>query len=158
MIRLTRLGIVSAAVLLLACLSLALVACESASGPTAAATAPQPAATTGPALTPTPGTLLRCTAHTSAGQEDDSEQIALTCAVSHAPASETSYTLHFGITDPSGMFHALTPTCAGALQNGAGSCSQIYEFIFPFAANPGPVTGQFAPSGLRFGPVIPTSA
>ena len=142
--------------LVVSLLVLALAACGSG-GPTAAST-PPPTAATGPVVTATPGPLLSCTAHSSAGEEDDSVRIALACAVSHAPASETSYTLHFGVTDPGGQYHALTPICAGSLHNGAGSCSQTYEFIFSFPANPGPVAGIFAPSGLRFGPVIPANA
>lgn len=145
------------ALLALALLIMALAACGSANGPTTAASITPPAIPTGPVATPTPGPLLTCKAHTGAGDEDDSVEIVLTCAVSHAPTSETSFTLHFGVLDPGGQFHALTPICAGTLRNTAGSCTQTYEFIFPFPINPGPVTGQFAPSGLRFGPVIPTS-
>lgn len=144
--------------LALCLLVVALAACGSASGPTVAASTTPPFVATGPVATPTPGPLLTCKAHTGAGDEDDSVKIALTCSVSHAPASETSYTLHFGVLDPGGQYHALTPICAGPLHNNAGSCTQTYVFIFPFPINPGPVTGQFTPSGLRFGPVIPTNA
>lgn len=138
-------------------LAVGLAACGSASAEPSSTDTPV-AIATGPVASPTPGPALSCTVHTSAGEEDDSQQMALSCAVARAPAGDTSYVLHYGVNDPSGLFHAFSQTCAGTLHNGAGTCGQTYEYIFPFPAQPGPVTGQFSPSGLRFGPAIPVSA
>lgn len=114
-----------------------------------------------PAPTPTHGAktaapTLTCQAHTEEGSEDDSVRITLTCAVTHAAAADTSFTLHYGILDPVGNYQAFPQTCDGHLRNGSGSCTQTYTGIFPYAPKPGPVTGEFLPSHHKLGPVTPS--
>lgn len=160
-----RVGGFAAVLLVVVGLGVCLAACSDSAG-TGGQTSIQPgglatfvarSSPTGPVASPTPGPALRCTAHASEGAEDDSVRMALNCAVTHAPSGDTSFSLHFGVTDPVGNVHAFDAACDGTLQNGAGSCSQTYDFIFPFAAKPGPVSGMFAPSKLRVGPVLPAS-
>ena len=116
--------------------------------PTPAATPTHSAKTAAPTLT--------CQTHTEEGDEDDSVRITLNCSVTHAAAADTSFTLHYGILDPVGHYQAFPQTCDGHLHNGAGSCSQTYTGIFPYAPTPGPVTGEFLPSHRKLGPVTPS--
>lgn len=111
---------------------------------------------TSPTAKPDGSLALTCTVHLSAGDEDDSENMALICTVTHAPQSDTSFNLGFGVLDPLGQVHAFTQPCGGTLRDGSGSCSQSYTFIFPFPATPAPVAGQSLPSRQQLGPTTPT--
>jgi len=149
------------AALLLLCLGFA--ACNA--GPTSSAT--DPGALTSPArgyatkiptaTIPTTSFTLACSIHIAEGSEDDQTQHTITCKVTHAPAADTRFTLHYSVRDPSGNLHNFAPTCDGTLSNGTGTCSKTYQFIFPFAAVPGPITGESLPSHQTLGPVAPTS-
>jgi hypothetical protein len=99
---------------------------------------------------------LACTVRQSEGSADDETKQTLTCKVTHAPAADTHFTLHYSIRDPIGNLHPFTQTCDGSLRNGGGTCTQTYEFIFPFAPMPGPVTGETLPSHHKLGPVTPS--
>jgi len=133
----------------------------------AAATSPTPHASPSVAPTsgkgggsaaPAPPPPLRCSVHVGEGDKDDSVEMELTCIVNQSAAqSDTSFTLHFGILDPIGHLHPFSQACAGKLRKGSGSCSQTYTFILPYAANPGPVSGQSLPSHHALGPVTPVN-
>lgn len=160
-VRLSGRILVSLAALLLLCLCFA--ACDT--GPTRSATDPgvltSPArgyiTSTPTATIPTTSFTLACVVHIAEGSEDDQTQHTITCKVTHAPPTDTRFTLHYSVRDPSGNLHNFTPTCDGSLRNGAGSCSKAYQFIYPFAAVPGPVTGESLPSHQPLGPVAPTT-
>lgn len=113
---------------------------------------------TATATIPTTSQTLTCAVRLSEGSQDDQVTQRLTCAVRDAPASDTTFTLHYGVFDPGGAIHPFTQTCAGALHNGSGSCAQTYEYILPFNARNGPVAGTSSPSGKALGPVVPTDA
>ena len=116
-------------------------------------------ATSGASATATSSApTLTCAVHSAEGSEDDETQHTLTCAVKHAPLTDSRFTLRYGVRDPAGSVHPLDPACSGALHNGSGSCSQTYEFIVPFAAVPAPVTGESLPSGTTLGPAAPSSS
>jgi hypothetical protein len=101
--------------------------------------------------------LLQCHVQRSTGDDDDETKMTLTCSLAHVPGADTSFSLRFGLIDPSGRFHLLTPACAGQLQHGAGTCRQTYAFIFPFGPVPAPVTGELLPSHTSIGPVTPST-
>lgn len=133
--------------------STGLVSPAGRSAPTAT---PYVAPTATPTI-PTASLTLTCTVHTTEGSDDDETDQALSCSISHAPAGDTSFVLHYGVRDPSGATHSFTQTCSGALRNGVGTCTQEYDFILPFAPVPGAVSGQSSPSGKPLGPVLPSS-
>jgi len=116
-------------------------------------------------LTPTPApasggtnvTAASCTVHLDEGKVDDSVGADLTCTVRNAPTGDTSFALRFGIVDPIGRLQIFPRTCDGQLINGAGTCSQTYEFIVPFHAVPGPVSGEALPSHHPIAGPSPTS-
>ena len=151
--------LIGLAVLLALCLGLA--ACNDA--PTSSDTGPgvftPPArayvTATPTATIPTTSFTLTCAVRIAEGSEEDATQHTITCKVTHAPTTDTVFTLHYSVRDPSGNLHQFTPTCDGALRNGAGSCSKAYQFIFPFAAIPGPITGESLPSHQSLGPIVP---
>lgn len=115
-----------------------------------------PTHTASPTAGPNASVELACTVHSSPGDGDDSVDMALACTVTGMPATDTSFSLNFGVLDPLNHEHPLTQTCNGTLQGGKGSCHQSYTFIFAFSARPAPVTGLTAPSHHYLGPVTPT--
>ncbi|HKS69322.1 MAG TPA: hypothetical protein VJQ45_02810 [Ktedonobacterales bacterium] len=121
-----------------------------------------PARTATSTTGPNASRALTCTVHVSAGDSggdggDDSVTMALACTVAHAPQSDTSFSLSFGVLDPLGQAHTFTQACAGALRGGSGSCSQSYTFVVPYGVVPAPVTGQSLPSRQQLGPTTPTA-
>jgi hypothetical protein len=144
--------------LLAALLCLGFAACDDADSsaltlPTVVAyQTPTPTATI-----PTTTFTLACAVNSSEGSEDDETEQTLTCKVTHAPAADTRFTLHYGVRDPVGTLHPLSQTCDGTLHAGVGTCRQTYEFVFAFPAAPGPVTGESLPSHQPLGPVMPTT-
>lgn len=140
--------------LLIAPLCLGLAACGGATGdatPTAAYHTPLPAT-----AVPTSSFTLACTMKSAENEGDDETAQTLTCAVKHVPATDTHFALHYAIRDPAGSLRPFEKLCEGTLKNGVGACSQVYEFTFPFAPVPGPVTGESLPSHTALGPVRPT--
>ncbi len=116
------------------------------------ATPSAPGTASGSASTAT----LTCAVHSAEGSDDDETQHTLTCTVKQAPLTDTHFSLRYGVRDPAGSLHSLAPACSGSLHNGAGSCSQIYEFVFPFTPVPAPVTGESLPSHKALGPAAPS--
>jgi len=100
---------------------------------------------------------LTCSVHSAEGSEDDETQQTLTCTVKQAPPTDTQFILHYGARDPAGSVHSFTQTCSGLLRKGAGSCSQVYEFVFAFSPVPAPVTGEALPSHRALGPATPST-
>lgn len=88
----------------------------------------------------------------------DSIQVILSCTVTHAPSSATSFTLRYRLTDKVGAQHLLQPDCIGALKNGQGACHQTYALTLPLASAlaHGVVTGALEPDQSPLGPVAPT--
>ena len=130
---------------------------------TFSASATPAAAHSTPTATPVSGasgtnvTAASCTVHLDEGKVDDSVSADLTCTVRNAPTDDTSFALRFGIVDPVGRLQTFAQTCAGQLINGAGTCSQTYEFIVPFHAVPGPISGEALPSHHAIAGPSPTS-
>jgi hypothetical protein len=70
----------------------------------------------------------------------------LTCDVTGAPSSETSFTLQYQLQD-SGKTITYGPTCSGPLHNGNGSCFQTYtEVVGVFDHATPSVFGKVLPS------------
>lgn len=80
----------------------------------------------------------------------------LTCHVTGAAASDTSFTLHYTVTNDSGQTRPFTATCVGTLTNGAGSCAQSYSAPVPIPLTPAAVSGATEPGHAALGPVTPT--
>lgn len=149
---------------LAALLCLALAACASATSRSSAtggstAVAHAPTVTSHVAVTgPVSSVVLTCTTRTTSGSEEDQVQQVLSCSVTNAPSADTQFALSYSIRSPAGTLHPFTQTCSGALHAGAGTCSQTYTFIVPYAPLPGPVSGESSPSHHTLGPVTPTAA
>ncbi len=79
----------------------------------------------------------------------------LTCHVTGAAASDTSFKLQYRVTNPDGNAPRLTSTCDGALHNGSGSCTQTYTAPVPIPLTPGSVSGETSPGHQSLGPVTP---
>ena len=122
----------------LVALALLLAACGQAAG-----------ANGGGKLTLSCGTLV-------AGQGIDVITAHITCHVSGAAASDTSFTLKYHVTSDDGRNITFSSVCAGTLHNGAGSCEQTYSAPVPFPLTPGSVSGYTSPGHQALGPLTPT--
>ncbi len=91
-----------------------------------------------------------------AGGSIDVVTAHLTCQVSGAAASDTSFSLQYRVTDDSGQSRTLADACVGALHNGAGSCSRAYSAPVPLSLTPATVSGYTSPGHQALGPVTPT--
>ena len=100
---------------------------------------------------------VNCTTHQTVGQIDVIGE-TLACSVSGAAASETSFTLTYTAISTTGQRRTFDATCAGALHNGAGTCTQTYALIVPFALASSTVTGKLLPDNRAIGPVTPTKS
>jgi hypothetical protein len=101
--------------------------------------------TTSPATTP-----LTCTL-SEHGSGVDIISATLSCSVSGAVASETSFALTYTAIGE----HPTSSQCSGALQHGSGTCSQTYNFVAPYGSKPGTVAGETLPDHHQLGPVTP---
>jgi hypothetical protein len=90
------------------------------------------------------------------GQGIDVVTAHLTCHVTGASSSDTSFTLKYTVKDDSGQSRTFTSVCKGPLQNGAGSCSQTYTAPVPFPLTPATVSGYTEPGHQALGPLTPT--
>ena len=115
--------------------------------PTTSSAAHSP--TTPPGTTPVTCTL------SEHGSGIDVISATLSCSVSGAVASETSFTLTYTATGPNGQARPTSSQCSGALQHGSGACSQTYNFIAPYGGKPGTVAGETLPDHHQLGPVTP---
>ncbi|HEU0026737.1 MAG TPA: hypothetical protein VFQ25_06435 [Ktedonobacterales bacterium] len=79
----------------------------------------------------------------------------LTCHVTGAAASDTSFSLQYRVTDDSGQSRTFSTPCAGALRDGAGSCAQSYTAPVPVPLTPATVSGYTSPGHQALGPVTP---
>lgn len=140
---LLALVVVSAVLVLSACGHSVVSSAQSATSP--ATHSP----TTSPATTP-----LTCTL-SEHGSGVDVISATLSCSVSGAVASETSFALTYTATGPNGQGHPTSSQCSGALQHGSGACSQTYNFVAPYGSKPGTVTGETLPDHHQLGPVTP---
>jgi len=100
---------------------------------------------------------LHCATRQTTGQIDVIE-VTLTCAVSGAAASETSFTLSYTAINSSGHRRTFDATCDGALHNGEGSCMHTYALVVPFELASSTVTGKLLPDNRALGPVTPTKS
>lgn len=80
----------------------------------------------------------------------------LTCHVTGAAASDTSFSLKYRVTDDNGHTRDFTATCAGALHGGSGSCAQTYSAPVPLPLTPATVSGYTTPGHQALGPITPT--
>jgi hypothetical protein len=97
---------------------------------------------------------LACTTETSP-QGVDVISTLLTCTVTYAPASATSFVLNYHVTGSLDHPHEYTATCAGALHGGSGVCSQRYYAPVPLATGKAVVSGKTEPDQQQLGPVSP---
>jgi hypothetical protein len=81
----------------------------------------------------------------------------LTCTVSGAASSDTSFTLHYAIKH-NGSSRPFDATCDGKLQNGTGTCTQTYALVVPFDDGSATVSGELLPSHESVGPLTPTGS
>lgn len=98
-----------------------------------------------------PPSMLQCN-QTAEGHGVDVINMKLTCQASGAASGDTSFQLHYSIKDGNGNTRTFDATCDGTLQNGAGSCSQTYALVVPFASGDATVSGEFLPSHKGLGP------
>jgi hypothetical protein len=135
---------------------LVLSACDhSVASPAQSATSPATPSPATPSPTTPPGTTpLTCTLseHPSG---IDVISATLSCSVSGAVASETSFALTYTATGPNGQEHPTSSHCSGALQHGSGTCAQTYSFVVPYGSKPGTVAGETLPDHHQLGPVTP---
>ena len=80
----------------------------------------------------------------------------LTCQVTGASASDTSFTLKYRVTKDDGQSMTFSSVCQGALHDGSGSCTQTYSAPVPFPLTPGSVSGTTSPGNQALGPLTPT--
>ena len=93
----------------------------------------------------------------AAAQPIDTLGLTLSCTVTHAPASETAFTVHDAFVNKAGQSDTLSPACRGALVDGSGHCTQRYSVSAPFMLATGTVTGSTQPHQYPLGPVGPTT-
>ncbi len=110
---------------------------------------------TGPVATQSAAASLTCTLskHVTG---IDVITATLSCNVSGAAASETSFTLVYMATGPNGQARPIGPPCVGHLQDRAGTCSQNFSLTAPYGIKPGSVKGEALPDHRQLGPVVPT--
>lgn len=140
-----------AARLLLTCAATALLAAALA-GCGASSTRSESAAAGSPARAPQLACVLGATA-----QPIDTIGLTLSCTVTHAPASETAFTVHDTLVNKVGHSYTLAPACRGALVGGSGHCTQRYSVLAPFTLTNSTVTGSTQPHQYTLGPVGPTT-
>ncbi len=128
------------ALAILVALASLLAACGSAQGQTSSGSSGHP--------------TLACVS-VIGGQGIDTIAARLTCKVTGATASDTSFQLQYRVTD-SGNHLSYSAVCAGELHNGAGSCTQTYVAPVPLSITPASVSGHAEPSNQTLGPVTPT--
>ncbi len=98
---------------------------------------------------------LSCTVQIAPGGVDVTQAL-LRCTVSNAPASDTSFTLHYALVDDAGKARPpFDATCDGALALGSGTCQQTYSVVAPRSPTDSTVSGESLPSHTRLGPVTP---
>jgi hypothetical protein len=97
---------------------------------------------------------LACTTETSA-QGIDVISTLLTCTVTNAPASATSFVLTYRVTGSLDHPHEYTATCASVLRGGSGVCSQRYNAPVPLATGKATVSGKTEPDQRPLGPISP---
>jgi hypothetical protein len=151
-VALRALVVASAALVLSACGHSVASPAQSATSPEAQSPTTSSAAqspTTPPTTTP-----LTCTL-SEHGSGVDIISATLSCSVSGAVASETSFALTYTAPGPNGQAHPTSSQCSGALQHGSGTCSQTYSFVAPSGGRPGTVAGETLPDHHQLGPVTP---
>jgi hypothetical protein len=79
----------------------------------------------------------------------------LLCQVSGAPASATSFSLTYHVTNPDARGFPFGATCAAPLHRGAGTCVQVYSAPVPAPVSPATVSGYVEPGHIAIGPVTP---
>lgn len=93
----------------------------------------------------------------AAAQPIDTIGLTLSCTVTHAPASETAFTVHDRFVNKAGQSYTLAPACRGTLVGGSGHCTQSYSVLAPFLLTHGTVTGSTQPHQYMLGPASPTT-
>jgi hypothetical protein len=120
-----------------------------------------PAASPSPSASTTSQATLTCQEHSevaATSQNPGPQKVThdLTCNVTGAPSSETSFTLQYQLKD-SGKTLTYGATCSGPLQNGQGACFRTYtEVVGVFDHAMPTVSGNLLPSGQKLKPVTPT--
>lgn len=118
-----------------------------------------PAASSSPSASTDSQATLTCQVHSAVDPPQDPGPPTvthdLTCDVTGAPSSETSFTLQYHLED-SGKTLTYGPTCNGTLQNGKGACFQKYtEVVDVFNRAMPTVSGTLLPIEQKLGPVKP---
>jgi hypothetical protein len=104
-----------------------------------------------------PNPTLACTQN-EAPQGVDVIAVTLSCKVSGAPSTDTSFQLHFTVSNDQGAKRQFDQLCQGTLQNGSGSCTATYSVIAPFSISTSSAQGLLLPSQRQIGPVTPGKA
>jgi hypothetical protein len=98
---------------------------------------------------------VSCTVQIASGGVDVTQAL-VRCTVSNAPASDTSFTLHYALVDDNGK--TLPPfdaPCQGALAHGTGTCQQAHSVVAPKSPTDSQISGKSLPSDATLGPVPP---
>jgi hypothetical protein len=145
--------VVASAVLVLSACGHSVASPAQSASPSATQSPTTQPATQSPTIPPAT-TPLTCTL-SEHGSGVDLISATLSCSVSGAVASETSFALTYTATGPNGQEHPTSSHCSGALQQGSGTCSQTYNFVAPYGGKPGTVAGETLPDHHQLGPVTP---
>ena len=119
-----------------------------------------PAASSSPSASTDSQATLTCQEHSEVAatfRDPGPQKVVhdLTCNVTGAPNSETSFTLKYQLQD-NGTMLTYGPTCSGPLQNGKGACFQTYiEVVGVFDHAMPIVFGELLPGRESLGPVMP---
>lgn len=101
-------------------------------------------------------THLTCSVQIAPGGVDVAQAL-LRCTVSHAPTSDTRFTLHYALVDDAGKTQPpFDATCDGTLTQGSGTCEQTYSVVAPHSPTDSSLSGESLPSKTALGPVAPT--
>jgi hypothetical protein len=99
---------------------------------------------------------VSCTIQIAPGGVDVTQAL-VRCTVSDAPASDTSFTLHYALVDDNGKtLQPFDAPCQGTLAHGTGTCQQAYSVVAPKSPTDSQVSGKSLPSNTTLGPVTPT--
>jgi FlaG/FlaF family flagellin (archaellin) len=140
--------------LLLLCGLVGLSACGTSGG--TPSSGGQATATTSASAASSASAVLSCTIHEEP-LTADTVSVTLSCTVTGAAASETSFTVSHTSAGPKGQGQAVNATCSGPLRGGVGTCSVTFIESATGAA-PGSVAGELFPSHRPLGPVTPAFA
>jgi len=85
----------------------------------------------------------------------DSMGETLHCTVAHMPSSQTTFVLHYSVSENAGKSIVVPPVCRGTLSGGAGTCTAIFTSPLPQLLTRGVVSGSTQPNNYPLGPIMP---